>query len=79
MNVAVAKSETGHALGEAFASLRDRLPGTGRVPDARQRAFDSYARRGLPHRRVEEWKYTDLRVLMRAVLPLAAAPVIFCR
>jgi Fe-S cluster assembly protein SufD len=28
----------------------------------------------LPHRRVEEWKYTDLRVLMREALPLAAAP-----
>ncbi len=29
---------------------------------------------GLPHRRIEEWKYTDLRALMREVLPLAAAP-----
>ena len=29
---------------------------------------------GLPHRRIEDWKYTDLRVLMREVLPLAAAP-----
>lgn len=70
MNVAVAKSETGLP----FASLRERLPGAGRVPDARQRAFDSFARRGLPHRRVEEWKYTDLRVLMREVLPPAGRP-----
>ena len=31
-------------------------------------------RTGLPHRRIEDWKYTDLRVLMREVLPLAAAP-----
>ena len=29
---------------------------------------------GVPHRRIEEWKYTDLRALMREVLPLAAAP-----
>ena len=29
---------------------------------------------GLPHRRIEDWKYTDLRVLMREVLPLAPAP-----
>jgi Fe-S cluster assembly protein SufD len=28
----------------------------------------------LPHRRIEDWKYTDLRVLMRDVLPLAATP-----
>ncbi len=74
MNVAVAKTETGHGLGEAFARVRDRLPGAGNVPAARQRAFDSYARRGLPHRRVEEWKYTDLRVLMREVLPPAPPP-----
>ena len=26
---------------------------------------------GLPHRRLEDWKYTDLRALMREVLPLA--------
>jgi Fe-S cluster assembly protein SufD len=40
----------------------------------RRRAFEAYARAGLPHRRIEEWKYTDLRALMREVLPLAAAP-----
>src|SRR6185312_9778157 len=28
----------------------------------------------LPHRRVEEWKYTDLRALMRDAKPLAAPP-----
>ena len=74
MNVAVAKTETSQTLGEAFAQVRDRLPGTGPVPEARQRAFDSYARRGLPHRRIEDWKYTDLRALMREVLPQAVAP-----
>ena len=29
---------------------------------------------GLPHRRVEEWKYTDLRALMRDAKPLAPVP-----
>ena len=29
---------------------------------------------GLPHRRVEEWKYTDLRALMRDAKPLAPPP-----
>jgi len=28
----------------------------------------------LPHRRVEDWKYTDLRALMREAKPLAAVP-----
>ena len=74
MNLALAKTETGRALGEAFAVARDRLPGAGKVADSRQQAFEAYERAGLPHRRIEDWKYTDLRVLMREVLPLAAAP-----
>ena len=74
MNVALAKTETGRALSDAFAVARDRLPGAGKVADARQQAFEAYERAGLPHRRIEDWKYTDLRVLMREVLPLAAAP-----
>jgi Fe-S cluster assembly protein SufD len=76
MNVALvrtdAKTET--ALSDAFAVARDRLPGAGKVAKARQQAFEAYERAGLPHRRIEDWKYTDLRVLMREVLPLAAAP-----
>ena len=37
----------------------------------RSERFDA---QGLPHRRVEEWKYTDLRALMRDAKPLAAPP-----
>jgi Fe-S cluster assembly protein SufD len=74
MNVVLAKTETGRALSDIFAIARDRLPGMGKVADRRQRAFEAYERAGLPHRRIEDWKYTDLRVLMREVLPLAVAP-----
>jgi len=74
MNVALAKTDTGRALSDVFAVARDRLPGAGEVADIRQQAFEAYERVGLPHRRIEEWKYTDLRVLMREVLPLAPAP-----
>jgi Fe-S cluster assembly protein SufD len=74
MNLALAKTETGRALSDAFAVARDRLPGAGEVADIRQQAFEAYERVGLPHRRIEDWKYTDLRVLMREVLPSAAAP-----
>jgi Fe-S cluster assembly protein SufD len=74
MNLALAKTETGRALSELFAVARPRLPGAGKVTELRQRAFEAYERAGLPHRRIEDWKYTDLRVLMREVLPLAAAP-----
>jgi Fe-S cluster assembly protein SufD len=74
MNLALAKNETGRALSDSFAVARDRLPGTGRVAEARSAAFEAYDRVGLPHRRIEDWKYTDLRALMREVLPLAPAP-----
>jgi len=74
MNVVLAKTETGRALSDIFAIARDQLPGAGKVADLRQQAFEAYERLGLPHRRIEDWKYTDLRVLMREVLPLAAAP-----
>ena len=72
MNLALAKTETGRALSDIFALARDRLPGAGQVADARRQAFEAYQRAGLPHRRIEDWKYTDLRALMREVLPLAA-------
>ena len=74
MNVALVKSNMERSLGEVFAAARSRLPGTGAVAETRQKAFDAFARQGLPHRRVEEWKYTDLRVLLREVAPLAEAP-----
>jgi Fe-S cluster assembly protein SufD len=74
MNVALAKTETGHPLSDSFAVARDRLPGAGKIADIRQRAFEAYERAGLPHRRIEDWKYTDLRALMREVLPLAPLP-----
>jgi Fe-S cluster assembly protein SufD len=75
MNIALAKTDTGRAVEEnVFTAARDRLPGTGKVADVRQQAFDVFERAGLPHRRLEDWKYTDLRALMREVLPLAGAP-----
>jgi Fe-S cluster assembly protein SufD len=74
MNVVLAKAETGRSLGDAFALARHRLPGSGKVAELRRRSFEVYERIGLPHRRIEDWKYTDLRVLMREVLPLAAEP-----
>jgi Fe-S cluster assembly protein SufD len=41
--------------------------------DIRAAAFEAFLENGLPHRRIEEWKYTDLRSLMRDV-PRPAAP-----
>lgn len=74
MNVALVKTNSEHASGESFALVRGRLPGSGVVSDVREAAFAEFAKRGLPHRRVEEWKYTDLRAMLREVAPLAASP-----
>jgi Fe-S cluster assembly protein SufD len=74
MNLVLAKTDTERGLSDVFTLARDRLPGDGRVFEVRRQAFGAYERAGLPHRRVEEWKYTDLRALMREVLPLADAP-----
>jgi Fe-S cluster assembly protein SufD len=50
---------------DRYAVHRARLPGAGlawldRLRDA---AIDAFARTGLPSRRMEEWKYVDLRAL----------------
>ena len=74
MNVVLAKSETQRMVSDIFATVRDRLPGAGKVAEGRAQAFAAFERAGLPHRRLEDWKYTDLRALMREVLPPAAAP-----
>jgi Fe-S cluster assembly protein SufD len=74
MNVALAKTGTERAPSDIFAVARDRLPGAGRIDEARRQAFEAYERAGLPHRRIEEWKYTDLRLLMRELLPPAPEP-----
>jgi Fe-S cluster assembly protein SufD len=64
-------AETG--LAEAFATLHGRLA-AGPVTARREAAFRRFEAQGLPHRRIEEWKYTDLRALMRDAKPLAGPP-----
>jgi len=68
------KTAAEQALADAYQGARAKLPGKGAVERLRDDAFKSFDARGLPHRRVEEWKYTDLRALMRDALPLAAPP-----
>ncbi|MFZ5736763.1 MAG: Fe-S cluster assembly protein SufD [Pseudomonadota bacterium] len=74
MNIAVAKAEKPDTASDNFAAAGDRLPVSGKFGDTRRQAFDAFQRVGLPHRRIEDWKYTDLRALMREVLPVAPAP-----
>ncbi|MGY6645214.1 MAG: Fe-S cluster assembly protein SufD [Salinarimonas sp.] len=58
------------AIAEHFAGVKATLPGDA---GARETAFARFTEAGLPHRRVEEWKYTDLRNLMREAAALAPA------
>ena len=67
------KTAAESGLSAAFAALRGGLGGSA-VAARREAAFGRFEAQGLPHRRVEEWKYTDLRILMRDAKPLAGAP-----
>jgi len=68
------KTNAEQALAEAFVSAKPTLPGDGQVSALREAAFRSFEAEGLPHRRIEEWKYTDLRALMRDAKPIAGTP-----
>jgi Fe-S cluster assembly protein SufD len=66
-------------LTEAEAQLADifsaqQSAGAPQIAELRTAAFEAFSRTGLPNRRDEAWKYTDLRALMRDVKPLAAPP-----
>ncbi len=68
------KTAAEQGLADAFAAARGSLPGAAAVAALREAAFGRFVAKGLPHRRVEEWKYTDLRALMREAKPIAAPP-----
>ncbi|WP_316396814.1 Fe-S cluster assembly protein SufD [Bradyrhizobium sp. 33ap4] len=74
MNQVVVKAAAGRTMDNVFAAAHGRLPGSGPVAHIRARAFEAYKCAGLPHRRVEAWKYTDLRALIGEVQPLAPQP-----
>jgi Fe-S cluster assembly protein SufD len=62
---------------EDFARNRGNFPGAGLAwLDARRHAaMDAYVRTGLPNRRVEAWKYTDLaNALDLELVPAIASP-----
>jgi Fe-S cluster assembly protein SufD len=72
--VRIVKTAAEEALAQAYAGAKARLPGKSSVASLRDQAFKRFEAQGLPHRRVEEWRYTDLRALMRQALPLASPP-----
>ena len=65
MSVIIAKTKAEQGLTEAFGAVESRLPGGSSVRERRRSAIDAFGALGLPHRRIEEWKYTDLRGLIK--------------
>ena len=60
-------------LGEQFRTRAVREQADA-LAGRRETAFADFSAKGLPHRRIEAWHYTDLRSLMREALPPAEAP-----
>src|ERR1700687_2070197 len=54
-----------------FASVRAKLPGPTWIQALRAEALAAFMRQGLPHKRLERWKYTDFRTRFGGGLALA--------
>jgi Fe-S cluster assembly protein SufD len=70
-DLTVIKTAAEQQLAAEWEAAKARLPGPASL---RAAAFERFAHAGLPNRRIEEWKYTDLRALMRDAKPLASPP-----
>jgi Fe-S cluster assembly protein SufD len=73
MTVAVSRTKAEQALTQQFEAVAARLPGDAAIGEARNAAIGAFAALGLPHRRIEAWKYTDLRNAIKEALPPALA------
>jgi Fe-S cluster assembly protein SufD len=71
MTVALTRTKVELALSRSFEAVAAKLPGGRAVAEARKAAIGAFAALGLPHRRVEQWKWTDLRSALKE--PLAPA------
>jgi Fe-S cluster assembly protein SufD len=66
------KTDIEIALARQFEARQGQLPGNDWAQGLRAAAMNDFVRLGLPHRRIEAWKYTDLRSLLRSALEPAA-------
>jgi len=65
MQIMRAETPAERAFAEDFASRGESLG----EDTARKVLFGRFSAVGLPHRRIEEWKYTDLRMKLREAAP----------
>lgn len=68
MNVVTPKNKVEQGLVAAYDAVADKLVGG---EDVRKAALGRFEATGLPHRRIEEWKYTDLRNMIGNIYPAA--------
>lgn len=59
------RTKAERALVEQFSPVESALPGGKTVQRIRRAAIAAFMEQGLPHRRNEEWKYTDLRNMLK--------------
>jgi len=73
MAVEILKTKAEQGFADQLKASVPVLPGADVpwVKTLREAAWETYASTGLPHRRVEEWKYTDLRTLLKDAYPPA--------
>jgi FeS assembly protein SufD len=69
------RTKAEQAFLDMFEEASNALPGARDpfVSGLRGKAIAAYGRLGLPHRRIEAWKYTDLRARLTDVNPLLKA------
>ena len=63
--MSIQKTKAEEALQAYFDDVAGGLPGIEKVAEERQSAIAAFGELGLPHRRIEAWKYTDLRAAMK--------------
>src|SRR5437764_8647338 len=68
MTVALTRTKVEQALSHDFEAVAAKLPGGRAVAEARKAAIGTFAALGLPHRRIEQWKFTDLRSALKEAL-----------
>lgn len=69
------KAEADEELAEYFDAVFPSLPGSDKIDTLRKDAYGRFEALGLPHRRIEEWKYTDLRSRIRVLSDPGAGSV----
>ena len=72
MPVEITKTKAEQDYLDNFAAAGESLAALPQTKDIRTNALKSFEEQGLPDRRVEAWKYTDLRAAYKDAYPLAS-------